>query len=178
VDARFPENTSGHIKEVRREKTLASTGKKSLTLEEKIEEYKAFLRDFQRFMGPKRLDQRGNVATIDRRLIMIDALVATAQTELQQNYSVHTLADYLFILFTAVRDSRITANPKVLAVEAEYQRRGGTGLNERHSVVFFTTGSLYEHISGKELSARQGWRIVARNSAWFCMIRLQPGNSL
>jgi len=41
----------------------------------------------------------------------------------------------------------------VLAIEAEYQRRGGTDLNEKHSVLFFTTGSLYEHMSGKELSA-------------------------
>ncbi len=86
VDTRFPESTSGHINEVGREKTLASTGKKSLALKKKIEEYKAFLRDFQRFMGPERLDQQG-IATIDRRLIMVDALVTTAQNELQQNYN-------------------------------------------------------------------------------------------
>jgi hypothetical protein len=155
---------------------LASTGKKSLALKKKIEEYKAFLRDFQRFMGPERLDQQG-IATFDRRLIMVDALVTTAQNELQQNYNAHTLAYYLSVLFTAIRDNRMTADPKVLAVEAEYQRRGGTGLNERHSVVLFTTGSLYEHISGKELSTCQRWRIVARTSAWFCMTRLQLGKT-
>jgi hypothetical protein len=150
---------------------LASTGKKFLALEEKIEEHKVFLRDFQRLMGSKRLDQLGNVATIDRQLIMIDALVSTAQTELQENYHADTLAYYLYAIFTTVRDNRMTASPKVLAIEAEYQRRGGTGLNAMHNVVLFTAGSFYEHISGKELSASHEWYIVARTSAWLSMAR-------
>jgi hypothetical protein len=62
------------------------------------------------------------------------------------------LATYLYAVFITVRDNRLTDDPKILAVEAEYQRRGGTGLNRKHTVVLFTTGNLYEHISGKELS--------------------------
>ena len=122
-------------------------------LEEKIEEHKAFLHDFQRLMGPEWFEQIGGLATIDRQLIMIDALVITAQAELRQYYNAHTLAHYLYMVFTTVRDNRLTADPRVLVVEAEYQRRGGTGLNRKHNVVLFTTGNLYEHISGKELSA-------------------------
>jgi len=131
---------------------LANKGKRSLTLEEKIEEHKAFLRDFQRLTGPEWLEQIGGIATIDRQLIMIDALVTTAQAELQQNYNANTLANYLYAVFTTVRDYRVTTDPRVLAVEAEYQRRGGTHLNKKHNVLFYTTGSFYEHISGKELS--------------------------
>ena len=127
-----------------------------LALEEKIEEHKAFLRDFQRLMGPEWFEQIGGLATIDRQLIMIDALVITAQAELQQYYNAHTLSHYLYMVFTTVRDNRLTADPKVLMVEAEYQRRGGTGLNRKHTVVLFTTGNLYEHISGKELSTDCG----------------------
>ena len=125
-------------------------------LEEKIEEHKAFLRDFQRIMGPEWFEQIGGLATIDRQLIMIDALVITAQAELQQYYNAHTLAHYLYMVFTTVRENRLTADPRVLVVEAEYQRRGGTGLNRKHTVVLFTTGNLYEHISGKELSTDCG----------------------
>ena len=125
-------------------------------LEEKIEEHKAFLRDFQRIMGPEWFEQIGGLATIDRQLIMIDALVITAQAELRQYYNAHTLAHYLYMVFTTVRDNRLTADPRVLVVEAEYQRRGGTGLNRKHTVVIFTTGNLYEHISGKELSTDCG----------------------
>jgi len=127
-----------------------------LALEEKIEEHKAFLRDFQRIMGPEWFEQIGGLATIDRQLIMIDALVITAQAELRQYYNAHTLAHYLYMVFTTVRDNRLTADPRVLVVEAEYQRRGGTGLNRKHTVVLFTTGNLYEHISGKELSTDCG----------------------
>jgi hypothetical protein len=122
-------------------------------LEKKIEEHKAFLRDFQRLMGPEWFEQIGGLATIDRQLIMIDALITTAQAELQQYYNAHTLAHYLYVVFTAVRDNRTTTDPRVLVVEAEYQRRGGTGLNRKHNVVLFTTGNLYEHISGKGLSS-------------------------
>ena len=125
-------------------------------LEKKIEEHKAFLREFQRLMGPEWFEQIGGLATIDRQLIMIDALVITAQAELQQYYNAHTLAHYLYMVFTTVRDNRLTADPRVLVVEAEYQRRGGTGLNRKHTVVLFTTGNLYEHISGKELSTDCG----------------------
>ena len=125
-------------------------------LAEKIEEHKAFLRDFQRLMGPEWFEQIGGLATIDRQLIMIDALVTTAQAELQQYYNANTLANYLYVVFTAVRDNRTTTDPRVLVVEAEYQRRGGTGLNRKHTVVLFTTGNLYEHISGKELSTDCG----------------------
>ena len=120
---------------------MVNKGKRFLILEEKIEEHKAFLRDFQRLTGPEWSGQIGGIATIDRQLIMIDALVTTAQSELQQNYNANTLADY-----------RVTTDPRVLAVEAEYQRRGGTRLNKKHNVLFYTTGSFYEHISGKELS--------------------------
>ena len=127
-----------------------------LALEEKIEEHKAFLRDFQRLMGPEWFEQIGGLATIDRQLIMIDALVITAQAELQQCYNAHTLSHYLYMVFTTVRDNRLTADPRVLVVEAEYQRQGGTGLNRKHTVVLFTTGNLYEHISGKELSTDCG----------------------
>ena len=122
-------------------------------LEKKIEEHKAFLRDFQRLMGPEWFEQIGGLATIDRQLIMIDALVTTAQAELQQYYNAHTLAHYLCVIFTTVRDNRRTTDPRVLAIEVEYQRRGGTGVNRKHNVVLFTTGNLYEHISGKELSS-------------------------
>jgi len=122
-------------------------------LEEKIEEHKAFLRDFQRIMGPEWFEQIGGLATIDRQLIMIDALVITAQAELQQYYNAQTLAHYLYMVFTTVRDNRLTDDPRILAVEAEYQRRGGTGLNRKHTVVLFTTGNFYEHMSGKELSS-------------------------
>jgi hypothetical protein len=52
---------------------LASKGKKSLALEEKIEEHKAFLRHFQRLIGPEWLGHMGGVATIDRKLIMIES---------------------------------------------------------------------------------------------------------
>jgi hypothetical protein len=122
-------------------------------LEKKIEEYKAFLRDFQRLMGPAWFEQVGGMATIDRQLIMIDALVTTAQAELQYYYNAHTLAHYLYRVFTTVRDNRLTTDPRIVAIEAEYQRLGGTGLNRKHNVVLFTTGNLYEHMSGKELSA-------------------------
>ena len=135
---------------------MANKGKRTLTLEEKIEEHKAFLRDFQRLTGPEWLEQIGGIATIDRQLIMIDALVTTAQAELQQNYNANSLANYLYTVFTTVRDYRVTTDPRILAVEAEYQRRGGTGLNRKHAVVLFTTGNLYEHISGKELSTDCG----------------------
>ncbi|HYX48549.1 MAG TPA: hypothetical protein VE843_02315, partial [Ktedonobacteraceae bacterium] len=67
-------------------------------LEEKIEEHKAFLRDFQRIMGPEWFEQIGGLATIDRQLIMIDALVITAQAELQQYYNAHTLVHYLYMI--------------------------------------------------------------------------------
>jgi hypothetical protein len=132
---------------------LSSRDKHSLPIEEKIEEYKAFLRDFQGLMESGYVVQIGSVATIDRRLIMIDALVTTAQTQLQQNYDTSTLANYLYAIFITVRNNRLTTDPQVLAIEAEYQRRGGTGLNQTHSVLFFTAGSLYEHMSAKELSA-------------------------
>jgi hypothetical protein len=82
---------------------------------------------------------------------MIDALVTTAQAELQQNYNANTLANYLYAVFTTVRDYRLTTDPRVLAVEAEYQRRGGTHLNKKHNVLFYTTGSFYEHMGGKDL---------------------------
>jgi hypothetical protein len=127
--------------------------KQYLALEEKIEEHKAFLRNFKRLMGPAWFAQIGGLATVDRQQIMIDALVTTAQAELQQYYTAHTLANYLSVVFTTVRDNRTTTDPRILAVEAEYQRRGGTGLNSKHTVVLFTTGNLYEHISGKELSS-------------------------
>jgi hypothetical protein len=132
---------------------LANKGKWPLTLEEKIEEYKAFLRDFQRLRGHEWLEQIGGIATIDRQLIMIDALVTTAQAELQQNYNANSLANYLYAIFTTVRDNRVTTDPRVVVVEDEYERQGGTHLNKKHNVLFYTTGSFYEHISGKELSA-------------------------
>ena len=125
----------------------------SLTLEDKIEEHKAFLRYCQRLMDPEWFEQIGSLATIDRQLIMVDALVTKAQVELQQYYNAHTLAHFLSLVFTTVRDNRMTTDPRVLAVEAEYQRRGGTGVNRKHTVVLFTAGNLYEHISGKELSS-------------------------
>jgi hypothetical protein len=121
--------------------------------EEKIEEYKAFLRDFQRLMGPAWFEQVGGMATINRQLIMIDALVSKAQAELQHYYNAHTLAHYLSVVFLTVRDNRLTTDSRIVAVEAEYQRRGGTGLNSKHNVVLYTTGNLYEHMSGKELSS-------------------------
>ena len=122
-------------------------------LEKKIEEHKAFLREFQRLMGPEWFELIGGLATIDRQLIMIDALVTTAQVELQHYYNVNTLAHYLYVVFTTIRYNRTTTDPRVLAIEAEYQLRGGTGLNRKHNIVLFTTGNLYEHISGKELSS-------------------------
>jgi hypothetical protein len=124
-----------------------------LALEKTIEEYKVFLRDFQRLMGPAWFEQIGGIATIDRQLIMIDALVYIAQAELHPYYNAHTLAHYLSGVFLTVRDNRLTTDPRVVAVEAEYQHRGGTGLNSKHNVVLYTTGNLYEHISGKELSS-------------------------
>jgi hypothetical protein len=124
-----------------------------LAIEKKIAEYKAFLRDFQRLMGPAWFEQIGGIATIDRQLIMIDALVCTAQTELHQYYNADTLVHYLYRVFITVRDNRLTTAPRILAVEAEYQHRGGTGLNSKHNVVLYTTGNLYEHMSGKELSS-------------------------
>jgi hypothetical protein len=131
---------------------LVNEGKRPLILEEEIEEQKAFLRDFQRLTGPEWLEQIGSIATIDRQLIMIDVLVTTAQAELQQNYNAKTLAHYLSIVFTTIRDNRVTTDTKVLAVEAEYQCQGGTHLNKKHHVLFYTTGSFYEHMSGKDLS--------------------------
>ncbi len=131
---------------------MSNKDKRSLPLEEKIEEHKTFLRDFQRLLGPECLEKLGGLATIDRQLIMIDALVTTAQAELQQNYNAKTLACYLYAVFVTVRDNRLTADPRVLAVEAEYQHRGGTRLNNKHTVLLFTTGSFYEHMSGRELS--------------------------
>ena len=125
----------------------------SLTLEEKIEEHKAFLRYCQCLLGPEWFEQIGSLATIDRQLIMIDALVTTARVELQQRYNAHMLSRFLSMVFTTIRDNRMTTDPRVLAVEAEYQCRGGTGVNRRHTVVLFTTGNLYEHISGKDLSS-------------------------
>jgi hypothetical protein len=122
-------------------------------LEKKIEEYKAFLRNFQRLMGPAWFEQIGGMATIDRQLIMIDALVSTAQAELQHYYNAHTLTHYLSVVFLTVRDNRLTTDSRIVAVEAEYQSRGGTGLNSKHNVVLYTTGNLYEHMSGKELSS-------------------------
>ena len=130
---------------------MVNKGKRSLILEEEIEEHKAFLRDFQRLTEPEWLEQIGGIATIDRQLIMIDALVTTAQAELQQNYNANTLANYLYAVFTTVRDNRVTTDPRVLAVEAEYQHCGEIHLNIKHNVLFYTTGSFYEHISGKEL---------------------------
>jgi len=132
---------------------LARESQEFPALEEKIEEHKAFLRNFQRLMGPEWLENAGGVATIDRQLIMIDALVTTARAQLQQNYDAERLATFLFKIFTTVRDDRATTEPGVLAVEAEYLRQGGTGLNERHSVVLFTTGNFYEHISGRGLAS-------------------------
>ena len=125
----------------------------SSALEKKIEEYKAFLRNFQRLMGPAWFAQVGGIATIDHKLIMIDALVSSAQAELQQAYNPYTLAYYLSAVFLTVRDNRLTTDARIVAIEADYQRRGGTGLNRRHNVVLYTTGNLYEHISGKELSS-------------------------
>jgi hypothetical protein len=132
---------------------LVNKGKRSLILEEKIEEHKAFLRDFQRLTSPAWSGKIGGIATVDRQLIMIDALVTTAQAELQQNYNANSLANYLYAIFTTVRDNRVTTDPRVVAVEDEYERRGGTHLNKKHNVLFYTTGSFYEHMSGKELSA-------------------------
>src|SRR5437588_7158558 len=113
------------------------------------------MRHFQHLMGPEWFELIGGLATSERQLIMIDVLVTTAQVELQQYYNAHTLANYLYVVFTTVRDNRITTDPRVLAVEAEYQRRGGTGLNRKHNIVLFTTGNLYEHISGEELASTQ-----------------------
>jgi len=131
---------------------LVNKGKRSLLLEEKVEEHKAFLLDFQRFTGPEWLEQIGGIATVDRKLIMIDALVTTAQSELQQNYNANTLAYYLYIVFTTIRDNRLTADSRVMTIEAEYLRRGGTHLNKQHNVLFYTVGSFYEHVSDKGLS--------------------------
>ena len=131
---------------------MVNKDKRSLLLEEKVEEHKAFLLDFQRLIGPELPEQIGGIATVDRQLIMIDALVTTAQAELQQNYNANTLANYLYIVFNTIRDNRLTADSRVMAVEAEYLRRGGTHLNKQHNVLFYTVGSFYEHMSGKELS--------------------------
>ena len=127
-------------------------GKRSFLLEEKVEEQKAVLRDFQRLTDPEWPEQIGGIAAVDRQLIMIDALVTTAQSELQQNYNANTLAYYLYIVFTTIRDNRLTADSRVMAIEAEYLRGGGTHLNKQHNVLFYTVGSFYEHVSGKELS--------------------------
>jgi hypothetical protein len=86
----------------------------------------------------------------------IDALVSSAQAELQQSYNAHTLAHYLSRVFLTVRDNRLTTDARIVAIEADYQRRGGTGLNRRHNVVLYATGNLYEHLSEKELSSL--WR--------------------
>ncbi len=132
---------------------MENESQRFLALEKKIEEHKAFLRYCQRLMGPAWFEQIGGLATIDRQLIMIDALVTTAQAELQQYYNAHTLAHFLSVVFTTVRDNRTTTDPRVLAVEAEYQHQGGTGVNSKHTVVLFTTGNLYEHISEMDLSS-------------------------
>lgn|GEM_PF-1432278 len=142
---------------------MSNKEKRSFPLEEKIEEHKTFLRDFQCLVGPECLEKLGGLATIDQQLIMIDALVTTAQVELQQNYNAKTLARYLYAVFVTVRDNRLTTDPRVLAVEAEYQRRGGTHLNDKHNVLLFTTGSFYEHISGRELSTACRWHIPGIN---------------
>ena len=91
---------------------MTNKGKKSLALQEKIEEHKAFLRHFQCLIGPEWLEQMGGVATIDRQLIMIDALVSTAQAELQQKYNANTLANYLYAVFTTVRDNCVTTSKR------------------------------------------------------------------
>jgi hypothetical protein len=65
-------------------------GKRSLLLEEKIEEHEAFLLDFQCLTGPEWPEQIVGIATVDRQPIMIDAIVTTAQAELQQNYNANT----------------------------------------------------------------------------------------
>ncbi|HAE82312.1 MAG TPA: hypothetical protein DCK85_02895, partial [Ktedonobacter sp.] len=83
-------------------------------LEKKIEEYKAFLRNFQRLMGPAWFEQIGGMATIDRQLIMIDALVTTAQAELQHYYNAHTLTHYLSVVFLTVRDNRLTTDSRIV----------------------------------------------------------------
>ncbi len=75
------ENTPRCITGARRE-NISEQRQEVLYLEEKIEEYKAFLRDFQRLISLEWIEQMGDLATIDRRLIMIDALVTTAQAEL------------------------------------------------------------------------------------------------
>ena len=134
------------------EKPVARESQEALALKTKIEEHKAFLRHFQHLIGPGWSEHAGGVATIDRQLIMVDALVATALATLQQHYDAESLAAFLYAIFTTVREDRVTSDPGVLAVEAEYLRRGGSGLNERHSVVLFTTGNLYEHISGRGLA--------------------------
>jgi len=46
----------------------------------KIEEYKVFLRGFQQTMGPEWFARVGGIATIDRQLIMIDALLLATCT--------------------------------------------------------------------------------------------------
>jgi len=65
-------------------------GKRSFLLEEKIEEHEAFLLDFRHLTSPEWPEQIVGIATVDRQLIMIDALVTTAQAELQQNYNANT----------------------------------------------------------------------------------------
>ncbi len=57
VDTTPPENTPRCITGARRE-NMGEQRQEVLDLEEKIEEYKAFLRDFQRLMGPEWLEQR------------------------------------------------------------------------------------------------------------------------
>jgi len=144
---------------------LSNKDKRSLPLEEKIEEHKTFLRDFQYLVGPGCLEKLGGLATSDRQLSMIDALVTTAQAELQQNYNAKTLARYLYAVFVTVRDNRLTTDPRVLAVEAEFQRRGGTHLNDKHTVLLFTTSSFYEHMSSWELSTAVE-SIYLKSTSW------------
>ena len=144
---------------------MSNKDKRSLPLEEKIEEHKTFLRDFQYLVGPGCLEKLGGLATSDRQLSMIDALVTTAQAELQQNYNAKTLARYLYAVFVTVRDNRLTTDPRVLAVEAEFQRRGGTHLNDKHTVLLFTTGSFYEHMSSWELSTAVE-SIYLKSTSW------------
>jgi hypothetical protein len=72
---------------------------------------------------------------------------------LQQKYNAKTLAIYLYAVFTDSRENRVTTNPNASEVEAEYPSRGGTGLNRKHIVLFFTIDSFYEPISGKGFSS-------------------------
>lgn len=105
---------------------MANKGKKSLALEEMVEEHKAFLRYFQRLIGPEWLEQMGGIATIDRQLIMIDALVTTAQAELQQKYNANTLANYLYAVFTAVRDNCVIPSCDLIIHSEMREKHHGT----------------------------------------------------